>query len=179
MVDETKISREMRNQFGTEFDQLLEKHQFLIGVWRNSDNPELMLWLLRLSPYRNHYYSELCDFGKSLFVEQIAKAENLGRVDTILARQKPKIEERHAKRLDQDEIVQYELWELAFDVSHLWMGVLAQAAIGEAIFAGKYPEGEADKIAFQVATCTSLRLKHANRLRELIYTPFLPKINCN
>lgn len=179
MVDELRISREMERRFGDEFTRLMKQHEFLLGVWRNSDDPELMFWLLRLSPYRQYYYEDFVEFVRGLYVDQTARRENLGSVDTVLARQRPVIEERHARRADRDELVALELFDLTLYMAERWICETAKAAIGEAIWAGQYPQSETEKLAYQNSVCASLRRKHADRLRELIYTPFLPKINVN
>jgi hypothetical protein len=177
VFNEDRMADELRKQFGGKFDALLEQHHFLSVIWRECLDTDMMLWILRLTPYRQSYYDELSEFVRSLFDEQISSDERLGHVDTVLARQKFVLLEDNAKRTDRDEIVAYQLWEMVWELaSYWWIPATHKNALKKAIWGGDYPDSDEERVAYRNASYDSLMQEQAKRLRELIRNPFLPNM---
>src|SRR5258706_5001323 len=135
VFDENRIADELTNQFGDRFAGLLKQHGFLWSVWRECLDRDLMLRMLWLSPYRQSYYSELCELGRSLDAERITSGRE--PFDEAVAFEKAALDESYAEERDREELVAYRLWDLVRGLVAQWTRDACDRAIGEALYDGR------------------------------------------
>jgi len=173
MLDQDRMADEVRNYFGNRFDDDLRQNDFS-AVWRECSDRDFMLWMLRRSPYGRSYYSELCDLVRSL--DPVRIAAGLESLDAVLACQRVVLEETYAKETDRDDRVSEQLWEMVWDLADFWTRDAWENEIGKAIFDGRYPDLDSERVAYRVSTYKTLIQDQAKRLRDLIANPFVPKV---